>query len=114
MPAECITCHHTEPHSGGGLGVCLHLGCGCDGPVTEADKKFGRMWWEQTDTRCPDCGHLFNQHYPDCHKPCQDRIQELLTAILDLWAECGATEVKQLQDETVELCMRLHEEVEHG
>jgi hypothetical protein len=39
------------------------------------------MWWEKEDTKCPDCGHLFHQHYPDCHKPCEDRIRALEDAI---------------------------------
>lgn len=36
VPTLCPECHHTEPHTGGGIGVCLHKGCGCDGgPVPE-------------------------------------------------------------------------------
>lgn len=29
---ECRTCHHTDAHAGGGLGICLHDQCPCDGP----------------------------------------------------------------------------------
>jgi hypothetical protein len=39
------------------------------------------MWWEQENTQCPDCGHLFYQHYPDCHRPCEDRLQAYEQAI---------------------------------
>lgn len=30
--AKCPACHHYDPHTGGGIGVCLHTKCGCDGP----------------------------------------------------------------------------------
>lgn len=32
-PTVCSACRHEEPHTGGGLGVCLSDGCGCDGPA---------------------------------------------------------------------------------
>lgn len=35
----CITCTHDDPHTGGGIGVCRHAGCGCDGPCTQEDKE---------------------------------------------------------------------------
>lgn len=41
----CITCFHDEPHNGGGIGVCAHPDCGCDGPVTEADKIEADQRW---------------------------------------------------------------------
>ncbi len=33
----CSRCGHAEPHTGGGIGVCLHAGCGCDGGPTATD-----------------------------------------------------------------------------
>jgi HK97 family phage prohead protease len=30
---RCESCDHDAPHTGGGIGVCLSAGCGCDGPV---------------------------------------------------------------------------------
>lgn len=42
--AACITCGHPDPHTGGGIGVCLHEDCGCDGPVTEADARVAAQY----------------------------------------------------------------------
>ena len=29
----CEACGHADPHTGGGLGICLHAGCPCDGSM---------------------------------------------------------------------------------
>jgi len=41
----CCNCGHTDPHSGGGLGVCLSKGCGCDGQGPEEV-------WKKSCSRC--------------------------------------------------------------
>lgn len=29
---KCVTCKHRDAHNAGGIGVCRHAACGCDGP----------------------------------------------------------------------------------
>lgn len=77
----------------------------------------GPLWWEKEDTKCPDCGHLFHQHYPDCHKPCREEIAALKDAVNSLWGELPVDNVKFLLEQRPELaalCRRVHEELWHG
>src|SRR5260221_668157 len=38
----CPECKHSRDHTGGGIGICLHPGCGCDGPMSEMAKDLIR------------------------------------------------------------------------
>lgn len=67
-----------------------------------------------TGETCPDCGHKWDGHYPDCHKPCDDRIKQLKEVISDLHSVVEKEGWDILEPETQEIALAIHEELWHG
>lgn len=65
LDPPCTWCHHQSPHTGGGLGVCLHPDCGCDGPPNALrspdatpywyEHAFMKVWMALSAVIDPDC-----------------------------------------------------------
>lgn len=65
MDTLCPNCHHADAHRSGGIGVCLHTGCGCDNttPWSEpASKQAASGTFLPHD---PLCGWGSDSH-PEC------------------------------------------------